>query len=273
MKFFFQKMYRGLIIIYLSILNLILEIVFIKKLYNYLEKKLFTYKSWIIGYCIICNDFTKFNNFSQNLRETISCVKCGSFNRQRQLFLNIKKFLGNSLNDLCVHNTESYGALHKILRKTCTNYTFSEYFSSDKSFINNIRNENLEKLNFQNESLDLIITSDVLEHVAKPYDAFREIHRVLKPKAYHIFTVPFDLNSPNDIKKAEMINGKVQIYGEPEYHEDTLKKEGALVFNIFGDEMIKKLDQIGLKTLMDRPIFPFFGMIGSGNIVFISQKK
>lgn len=273
MNFFFQKIYEGSIIIYLSFLNLILEFFFFEKLYKYLEKKFFSYNSWTFGYCIICDDFTKFNNFSKNLRESISCIKCGSFNRQRQLFLNIKKFLNNSFDDLSVHNTESYGALHKILKKKCTNYTFSEYFSSGQQFVKNIRNENLEKLNFEDSSIDLIITSDVLEHVTKPYDAFREIHRVLKPRAYHIFTVPFDLNSLNDIKKAEMINGKVQIYGDPEYHEDALNKEGALVFSIFGDEMIEKLDQIGLRTFMDRPLFPFFGIIGDGNIVFISQKK
>lgn len=43
------------------------------------------------------------------------------------------------------------------------------------------RCENLENLTFKDESFDLFISQDVMEHVFNPEAAFKEIARVLKP--------------------------------------------------------------------------------------------
>ena len=248
-----------------------------KKLNVFFEININRLKSWIIGYCIICENFTKFRNFNNNFREEINCSRCNSFNRQRQLYLAIKKNLGISQNinlkKLNIHNTESYGAVHSKLKEVCFNYSYSEYYKSEKKFVNNIRNENLENLSFQNNSIDLFITSDVFEHLPNPYKGFEEIHRVLKPSGFHIFTVPFNSDSYKDNKKAEIINGEIKYYSEPEYHLDGMNKEGALVFNVFGKEMLSNLNKIGFQTITEKFYIPFFGIIGSGNIVFVSKKN
>jgi 2-polyprenyl-3-methyl-5-hydroxy-6-metoxy-1,4-benzoquinol methylase len=44
---------------------------------------------------------------------------------------------------------------------------------------------------FENESFDLVITSDVFEHLPDVAPAVREILRTLKPGGAHIFTVPW----------------------------------------------------------------------------------
>jgi len=54
----------------------------------------------------------------------------------------------------------------------------------------NFRCENLEALTFANESIDLHITQDVMEHVFHPSKVFKEIARTLKLGGAHIFTVP-----------------------------------------------------------------------------------
>jgi len=65
---------------------------------------------------------------------------------------------------------------------------------------------------FSDESLDLVITSDAMEHVCLDDLAHREIYRVLKPSGVYIFTVPHDrsleqtmirvqVNDPNDPEK------------------------------------------------------------------------
>lgn len=38
---------------------------------------------------------------------------------------------------------------------------------------------------------DIVISSEVFEHVADPWQGFREVHRVLKLDGVHIFTVPY----------------------------------------------------------------------------------
>ncbi len=53
-----------------------------------------------------------------------------------------------------------------------------------------MRSENIEDLTFADESIDIFVTQDVLEHVFHPDRAIAEIHRVLKPGGTHIFTAP-----------------------------------------------------------------------------------
>ena len=44
---------------------------------------------------------------------------------------------------------------------------------------------------FRDEAFDFILVSEVLEHVTRPHDAAKEIHRLLKPGGTLILTVPF----------------------------------------------------------------------------------
>lgn len=48
-----------------------------------------------------------------------------------------------------------------------------------------------ERLPFAASSFDLVLSSQVLEHVTDPWRCVEEIHRILKPEGYLIFSVPF----------------------------------------------------------------------------------
>lgn len=52
--------------------------------------------------------------------------------------------------------------------------------------MNGYRCENLKQLTFVDETIDLHITQDVLEHVLRLGRAFAEIARTLKPGGAHI---------------------------------------------------------------------------------------
>src|SRR5437016_14407750 len=51
-------------------------------------------------------------------------------------------------------------------------------------------NKNIEQLTFPDNSFDIVITSDVMEHVRLDERAHQEIQRVLKPGGIYLFTVP-----------------------------------------------------------------------------------
>lgn len=53
-----------------------------------------------------------------------------------------------------------------------------------------IRSEDLTHLTYPDDSFDLVLTSETLEHVPDLTAALEEIHRVLVPGGRHIFTVP-----------------------------------------------------------------------------------
>ena len=78
------------------------------------------------------------------------------------------------------------------LSSECSRYLSSRYFENCASgtMVNGTRCENLESLSFDDESIDLHVTQDVMEHLFHPSRAFSEITRTLRPGGMHIFSVP-----------------------------------------------------------------------------------
>lgn len=94
-----------------------------------------------------------------------------------------------------------------------------------------VRMEDITSLTFDDNSLDVIVSSDVLEHVPDAAGAFRETYRTLRPGGVHVFTVP---NEPVTMERARLVDGEILHLTEPEYHSDPLDPRGILVFWHFG---------------------------------------
>jgi SAM-dependent methyltransferase len=84
-------------------------------------------------------------------------------------------------------------------------------------------------MSFDNESIDLHITQDVLEHVFHPSKVFKETARTLKPGGMHIFTVPL-VNKAFPSRLRACVTNKDIVYLEPEaYHGNPLGNGKSLV--------------------------------------------
>ncbi len=57
-------------------------------------------------------------------------------------------------------------------------------------FLKDIRTEFVEKMSFENDFFDVVVSAWVLEHLENPKEAFAEIYRVLKPGGVVIFLTP-----------------------------------------------------------------------------------
>ncbi len=66
-----------------------------------------------------------------------------------------------------------------------------------------MRHENIEALSFADQSFDIILSNDVLEHVNLPERAVAEIYRILKPGGEFFMTVPFHPNALQTVRRAE----------------------------------------------------------------------
>jgi len=156
------------------------------------------------GFCTLCGkENIFFRNSLINLREDFICVNCGSNSRNRHLALLIAETYGKSsgekslpealrnMRKLKVYEAQSTGPLHNIL-SNLEDYTSSEYTAEKAARSGCSRVEDLEKTSFTDDSLDLIITQDVFEHIKNPERAFGEIFRILRPGGRHIFTVPYN---------------------------------------------------------------------------------
>ena len=244
----------------------------------------------IPGYCIICGRLTIFDISSENLREDVICKNCGSFNRQRQLSMalfsciqgralsfwaNIRSIPKNTL----IWNVEANGALHKMLSQHFgRNLVSSEYVDSSlKSgeIKDGILHVNMQETHFKENSLDVILSSDVLEHMPWPEKALEETLRILKPGGFHVFTVPFYGHRFTNEKRAGMDGeGRIDHLLSEIYHGDPVRpSEGVLVYNIFAPELLCDLERIGFRVRWCRIYSPLHGVLGNNGIVIIAQKQ
>jgi len=90
-----------------------------------------------------------------------------------------------------VNTIGSLGSLHAQLRRL-PRLMFSDYRGPDRlgELIDGVRNEDMCRFTYQDAAFDVVLSSDVLEHVPDFRTALAETRRVLRPGGRHIFTVP-----------------------------------------------------------------------------------
>jgi len=238
--------------------------------------------------CPVCGGVAIARGFSENLRETGRCHRCGATNRNRQVALvacrAATEMCGRPVRDLSglcdtglvVYNTEAQGALHDQLA-AMPGYRCSEYLGPGHrpgEIVGDTVHEDLMQLSLADESVDLVLSSDVLEHVPDPYRAHREVHRVLRGGGRHVFTVPFHQHAHlDDVRARPGADGTPELLAEAIYHDDPVRPDGVLVYTIFGLEMLVRLAEIGFSTSMYRLWSPRHGIVGPNALVFDAVRQ
>jgi SAM-dependent methyltransferase len=190
------------------------------------------------GYCYTCDREVVFSSQHEWLRDNYICSNCGSIPRERALMYVIEKFYPQ-WRQLSVHESSpaNRGASVK-LKKYCPKYLASQYLSGfplGETHSNGWKNEDLENQTFADESFDIVVTQDVMEHIFNPEKAFSEIARTLKPGGAHIFTVPIlNKEKPSSIRAKLEADGKINYLCEAQYHGNPISAEGSLVTRDWG---------------------------------------
>ena len=125
-----------------------------------------------------------------------------------------------------------------------------------------VLNVDLEQMPFPDGRFDIIITSEVMEHVRHVDVAHREIARCLDPKGTYIFTVPYDpaLAETWDLIDPETDEPLVQpmhMHGDP-----GMRDEGITSYRVFGRDLPDDLREWGLEATfapVDDPTIGTFG--------------
>lgn len=231
------------------------------------------------GYCSCCERKTIFITKNYWLRDYYRCIFCGSIPRQRA----IVKVLNDEVPDwrLCsIHESSPSGSTFSFFKEQCSQYSYS-YWYEDKNngeqLEKNASNQNLEEMTFIEESFDVFITQDVLEHVNDPKKALKEIARTLKPGGKHIFTVPiyvFQKSRP----RIRMYNKKRKMILPAIYHGNPISEDGSLVTFDWGYDILEIIDSI---TEMKSKIISFpqckenfeYGLKADFLYVVVSEKR
>ena len=175
------------------------------------------------------------------------CVRC--------LSTQIHRAIGLAVDALClpgdarVYELSSRGALFRHLRRRFRDFHFSEYFDDvpPGGIRKGIPCQDVQNLRLPSGTFDLVTSTEVFEHVPDDAKGFSEIHRVLKPGGWLIFTAPLTRN-PVTVERARRFpDGRVEHLLPPEYHSDRLRGRGkVLAYRNYGTDIVDRLRGAGL---------------------------
>lgn len=226
------------------------------------------------GYCTICDCDVWFHETGPWLRDQYLCSRCRSIPRNRAI---IKVLNGHfpGWRELRIHESSPGGPSSDKIKRECKHYIASQFFSEVPrgQFKDGQRSEDLEALTFPDNSVDLVITQDVFEHVLRPAKAFAEIARTLSPGGAHVYTVPYYRGKKTVIRaEPDGIEG-IRHLAKPDYHGNPIDAAGSLVITEWGDELC---DFVFRCSRMTTTIFNFYdprlGLKGEFLDVLISRK-
>jgi SAM-dependent methyltransferase len=186
------------------------------------------------GWCACCRSDTRFNETGAWLRDQYFCDRCQSIPRFRAINLTLDKYF-QGWEQLRIHESSP---CNDFIRRYCADYS-SSYFFEDVplgSKHKGSRCENLEMLTFPDNTFDLFVTQDVLEHVFNPGRAIVEIMRVVKPGGAHVFTAPKHNGLRLTAQRAALDEGQIRHLLEPQYHGNPIGDGRALVTWDYGDD-------------------------------------
>lgn len=204
------------------------------------------------GYCPTCGGRTLFFATNDWLRDSFLCMNCGSLPRERALMSVLDDFFPSWREKRIHESSPADRGASRRLAAECSQYTPTQYFPDVAlgSVRDGIRCESLEALTFPDESFDLHVTQDVLEHVFRPDRVFREIARTLEPGGAHVCTVPLvNKERPSRIRASMTDDGSVCYVEPPQYHGNPISEKGSLVTMDWGYDLCDfALRTSGLQT-------------------------
>lgn len=204
------------------------------------------------GFCPTCQRQVTFTARNEWFRDHYLCPRCKSKPRERALMRTLEMYFPD-WKEKIIHESSpiNRGASVRLSRE-CSRYIPSQLFDDipPGTVKNGVRCENLEHLTFADESIDLHVTQDVMEHVFNPGAVFREIARTLKPGGAHVFTVPIvNKHKPSRVRALIDENGQVTHCLPPVYHGNPVSADGALVTVDWGFDICRHIfEASGLYT-------------------------
>lgn len=195
---------------------------FLRRTFNIFRGYYYTGKRY---YCVCCNhSFSKFLSFGNIERYNAKCPRCESLERTRLL----QYYLKNETDIFSKNKDILHFAPEYMLSKSLKTYS-QNYISVDIEKGVADRVEDIQNLNFKNQTFDYLICSCVLGHVPNETKAIDEIYRVLKIGGRAFVLTVIDLNNINTFEDPNITSedDKLKFYGE----KDLLRLHGRDFIN------------------------------------------
>ena len=217
--------------------------------------------------CTVCGHTGYLRREEKSIRETYRCGGCGAslrYREQARLILNHfsregSERLADIANEAEFQNLRIYepgliGPFRKFFQKLPHYHT--SYFWNDVEpgeSREGVQCQDLMNLTYEDDSFDLVLSSDIFEHVRKPFVGFKEVNRVLKPGGFHIFSIPLQCPMrPTTVYRVDT-NGPEDVFVLPKHYHSAPMGGKSLVYTDFGEDMVEIIAADGIHLSMEPP--------------------
>jgi hypothetical protein len=179
-------------------------------------------------------------------RETLLCARCSSSLRVRRLadvllshYAETATSIGALVEEpgfraLDIAEINAVGEMHAWLAGL-PRLRHSEYGAGG---------EDIQALSYVDESFDLVLTSETLEHIPDWRKAVAETHRILRPGGRHVFTVPLVPTR----ERTEDVSSRGWHHGRGSGIFRLVGRRGdMLVHTVFGRDLLDELRTAGFE--------------------------
>lgn len=172
--------------------------------------------------------------------EMATCPRCGSIARDRFLMMAFLARTPYRRGLRVLETSPRLGVAYRRSMQRSFDYTASDFDLSAHE--GDIRID-LQNIDLDDESIDIVLTPHVLEHVPDTARALREIARILAPDGRMYLQVP-------------LCRGSTAIPATPEFHADNTP-----VFFNFGWDLTEALRSVGfaVRVLVTQEFFDILG--------------
>lgn len=207
------------------------------------------------------------------LRETLRCRGCHGKMRDRVLAAGLLDVLrdrgvdARTIDDLAtvlppdvrILDTDAHSRIARRLREhpgVFRSLYLPGTANGERLDDERMLNVDLEQMPFPDGFFDVIITSEVMEHVRYVDRAHREIARCLRADGTYLFTVPYDPALEHtwvliDPETDEELVTPPHVHGDP-----MIREAGIKAYRVFGRDIVDDLERAGLRASfapVDRP--------------------
>lgn len=157
-----------------------------------------------------------------SVNKNFGCPYCGAHDRTRHIFMFFDKLcLWKYFEDSSIlHCSPEKQIYEKIKDLTYQKYVVSDIEINEYNFAKEIVRIDFTKINYPDESFDIIIANHVLEHIPKFEEAIKEIYRVLKTGGFAILQTPYSelLKNTFQDEGINTDNLRLKFYGENDHY-------------------------------------------------------
>ena len=217
--------------------------------------------------CTVCGHAGYLRREERSIRETYRCGGCGAslrYREQARLILdNFSREDSGHLADLVneaefqglrIYEPGLIGPFRKMCNKLpgyCNSYFWEDVLPGE--FREDVQCQDLMNLTYEDNSFDLVLSSDIFEHVRKPFAGFQEVNRVLKPGGFHIFSIPpMHPMRPKTVFRVDT-SGPEDVFVLPRHYHSAPMGGKSLVYTDFGEDMTRIMAADGIDLKMESP--------------------